>query len=87
MHAKFSLRAPYQDLMIYGVEGSAMNKTNSITCCEFMDSCFALIGAHQHGIAVGSMNKDPILTPLHNINRKNVKANKFILGPLGGKQP
>ena len=52
-----------------------------------MDSCFALIGAHQHGIAVGSMNKDPILTPLHNINRQNVKANKFILGPFGEKQP
>ena len=32
-----------------------------------MDRCFALIGAHQHGIAVGSMNgespcfKDPLL--------------------------
>ena len=23
-----------------------------------MDSCFALIGAHQHGIAVGSMNEE-----------------------------
>ena len=23
-----------------------------------MDSCFALLGAHQHGIAVGSMNKE-----------------------------
>ena len=29
-----------------------------------MDSCFALVGAHQHGIAVGSMRggfKDPLL--------------------------
>ena len=23
-----------------------------------LDSCFALIGAHQHGIAVGSMNRE-----------------------------
>ena len=23
-----------------------------------MDSCFALVGAHQHGIAVGSMDQD-----------------------------
>ena len=28
-----------------------------------------------------------ILTPLHNINRQNVKANKFILGRLGENQP
>ena len=31
--------------------------------------------------------KDVILTPLHNINRQNVKANKFILGRLGENQP
>ena len=29
----------------------------------------------------------PILTPLHNINRQNVMANKFILGRLGENQP
>ena len=29
----------------------------------------------------------PILTPLHNINRQNVKANKFILGRLGNPEP
>ena len=30
---------------------------NHITCeVEAMDSCFALVRAHQHGIAVGSMN-------------------------------
>ena len=28
-----------------------------------------------------------ILTPLHNINRQNVMANKFILGRLGENQP
>ena len=28
-----------------------------------------------------------ILTPLHNINRQNVKEDKYILGPLGEKQP
>ena len=28
-----------------------------------------------------------ILAPLHNINRQNVKANKFILGRLGENQP
>ena len=28
-----------------------------------------------------------ILTPLHNINRQNVLANKFILGRLGENQP
>ena len=28
-----------------------------------------------------------ILTPLHNINRQNVNANKFILGRLGENQP
>ena len=32
-------------------------------------------------------NKFHILTPLHNINRQNVKANKFILGRLGENQP
>ena len=26
------------------------------SACHLMDSCFALIGAHQHGIAVGSMS-------------------------------
>ena len=30
---------------------------NHITCeVEAMDSCFALVRAHQHGIAVGSMS-------------------------------
>ena len=33
-----------------------------------------------------SLNND-ILTPLHNIKRQNVKANKFILGRLGENQP
>ena len=28
-----------------------------------------------------------ILTPLHNINRQNVKANKFIWGRLSENQP
>ena len=28
-----------------------------------------------------------ILTPLHNINRQSVKANKFIWGRLGENQP
>ena len=31
--------------------------------------------------------KRSIWTPLHNINRQNVKANKFFLGRLGEKQP
>jgi len=35
----------------------------------------------------GSARKGYILTPLHNINRQNVMANKFILGWLGDNQP
>ena len=31
--------------------------------------------------------KEHILTPLHNINRQNVLANKFILERLGENQP
>ena len=37
--------------------------------------------------AVRTAAKLPILTPLHNINRQNVMANKFILGRLGENQP
>ena len=34
-----------------------MHAHSYITCVvAVMDSCFALIGAHQHGIAVGSKN-------------------------------
>ena len=33
------------------------------------------------------VTKLTILTPLHNINRQNVMANKFILGRLGENQP
>ena len=46
------------------------------------------------GVPHSSPNRDLIsdqkfyiLTPLHNINRQNVKANKFILGRLGENQP
>ena len=33
------------------------------------------------------VRKFEILTPLHNINRQNVMANKSILGRLGENQP
>ena len=35
-----------------------------------MDSCFALIGAHQHGIAVGSMNGPSQASAKHSFKRQ-----------------
>ena len=47
-----------------------------MTACKYSGSCR---NAHS--------DKLYILTPLHNINRQNVMANKFILGRLGENQP
>ena len=48
---------------------------------------FSLSHLELKEILIFSGRNKAILTPLHNINRQNVMANKFILGRLGENQP
>ena len=43
--------------------------------------------ARKNSEKIKTLRRYEILTPLHNINRQNVMANKFILGRLGENQP
>ena len=63
--------------------------TNRVLMGAFLFGCIVSFVIRTVICASGTVYLDPlyILTPLHNINRQNVMANKFILGRLGENQP
>ena len=76
----------HDDIAIYALVKSVYFKVSSF-CLSFFFFSFFLQSQAQSDGYLAKFEQLFILASLHNINRQNVRANKFILGRLGENQP